>query len=79
MIGRDAACDAPLTWDARVSRLHVELSFLRGHWLVVDDGLSRNGTYVNGERVAGRRRLCDGDQLLVGSTAMFFCDARVQP
>jgi pSer/pThr/pTyr-binding forkhead associated (FHA) protein len=78
VIGRDGACDAPLTWDERVSRLHVELSFLRGHWLVVDDGLSRNGTYVNGERLVGRRRLCDGDQLLVGSTTMLFCDAQVE-
>ena len=50
VIGRDAACDAPLTWDEQVSRLHVELAHLRGHWLVVDDGLSRNGTFVNGER-----------------------------
>ena len=30
-------------------------------WTVVDDGLSRNGTYVNGERIHGRRRLVDGD------------------
>ena len=75
VIGRDAACDAPLTWDEQVSRLHVELANLRGHWLVVDDGLSRNGTFVNGERVVGRRRLHNGDLLLVGSTSLLFCEA----
>ena len=31
VIGRDAACDAPLTWDEQASRLHVELANLRGH------------------------------------------------
>lgn len=75
VIGRDVACDAPLTWDEQVSRLHVELALLRGHWLVIDDGLSRNGTFVNGERVVGRRRLGNGDQLLVGATTLLFCEA----
>ena len=73
VIGRDVACDASLAWDTQVSRVHVELANLRGHWLVVDDGLSRNGTFVNGERVVGRRRLYDGDELLVGSTSLRFC------
>lgn len=78
VIGRDAACDAPLTWDEQVSRVHVELANLRGHWLVVDDGLSRNGTFLNGERVEGRRRLRNGDQLLVGTTSLLFCEAQEQ-
>ena len=78
VIGRDAACDAPLTWDEQVSRVHVELASLRGHWLVVDDGLSRNGTFINGERVEGRRRLRNGDQLLVGTTSLLFCEAQEQ-
>ena len=29
-------------------------------WVVCDEGLSHNGTFVNGERVRGRRRLGDG-------------------
>jgi pSer/pThr/pTyr-binding forkhead associated (FHA) protein len=78
VIGRDAVCDAPLAWDDRVSRLHVELANLRGHWLVVDDGLSRNGTFVNGERVVGRRRLHNGDQLLVGATSLRFCEVQAR-
>jgi pSer/pThr/pTyr-binding forkhead associated (FHA) protein len=39
---------------------------------VIDDGLSRNGTYVNGERIAGRRRLRDGDRLCFGETPVLF-------
>jgi hypothetical protein len=41
-------------------------------WVVVDDGLSRNGTYVNGERVNGRRRLRDGDRIVFGETPVTF-------
>ena len=41
-------------------------------WMVVDDGLSHNGTWVNGERVTGRRRLRDGDVIAVGATALAF-------
>jgi DNA-binding CsgD family transcriptional regulator len=39
---------------------------------VVDDGLSRNGTFVDGERVAGRRRLRDRDLLRAGTTLILF-------
>jgi pSer/pThr/pTyr-binding forkhead associated (FHA) protein len=73
-IGRDPGCSVPVPWDTRVSRLHAELRQLEGHWLVVDDGLSRNGTFVNGERVTGRRRLDDGDLVEVGETALAFRD-----
>src|SRR5438034_2671300 len=56
-LGRAAACDICLSWDRRVSGVHARLERLGGDWTVEDDGLSRNGTFVNGERVAGRRRL----------------------
>ena len=71
-VGRDAPNGLCLHWDAGVSRLHAELEPLGGVWTVTDDGLSRNGTFVNGERVQGRRRLRDGDQLLFGSTPVTF-------
>jgi pSer/pThr/pTyr-binding forkhead associated (FHA) protein len=75
-IGRDADCGISLAWDTRVSRLHAELRELEGRWVVVDDGLSRNGTFVNGEAVAGRRRLRDGDVIDVGATVLTFRDPR---
>jgi pSer/pThr/pTyr-binding forkhead associated (FHA) protein len=71
-IGRHAECDLPLDWDPQVSSLHAQLQRSAGHWLVMDDGLSRNGTFVNGERIVGQRRLEDGDQLEVGKTLLIF-------
>ena len=35
-----------------------------------DDGLSRNGTWVNGERLRGTRRLLDGDTIRIGRTLL---------
>jgi pSer/pThr/pTyr-binding forkhead associated (FHA) protein len=34
--------------------------------------LSRNGSYVNGQRVSGRRRLRDGDAIRVGATVIVY-------
>jgi DNA-binding CsgD family transcriptional regulator len=39
---------------------------------VVDDGLSRNGSFLNEDRLSGRRRLRDGDVVRVGNTALVF-------
>jgi pSer/pThr/pTyr-binding forkhead associated (FHA) protein len=73
-IGRGEEADICLHWDARVSRIHAELSCVGDHWVVIDDGLSRNGTHVNGNLAAGRRRLSDGDQLTIGRTPLLFRD-----
>jgi hypothetical protein len=72
LIGREDGCDLSLEDDEEVSRLHAVLERIGQHWVLVDDGLSRNGTYVNGERVAGRRRLRDGDALRIGSTHLVY-------
>jgi pSer/pThr/pTyr-binding forkhead associated (FHA) protein len=71
-VGRAAAADIVLDWDTEVSRLHAELGRIGRDWTVSDDGLSRNGTHVNGERVIGRRRLQDGDVLRFGQTSAIF-------
>jgi hypothetical protein len=71
-IGRDPAADIPLAWDAEVSRTHALLEQVGRGWTVVDDGLSRNGSFVNGERVIGRRRLRDKDRLVLGATAVTY-------
>jgi hypothetical protein len=73
-IGRDGASDVALAWDRQVSTLHAELRQVGDHWVVVDDGLSRNGTFVNRERVSGRRRLRDGDQIELGRTTIIYRD-----
>ena len=71
-IGRDSETDIRLDDDGKVSRLHAELVCLGGDWIVADDGLSRNGSFVNGKRVSGRRRLHDQDTLRFGATKMIF-------
>src|SRR4051794_29295509 len=71
-IGRTAASDIPLSWDAEVSRAHAVLERVGDAWTVVDDGLSRNGTYVNGDRIHGRRRLEHGDDLRLGETHLTY-------
>jgi pSer/pThr/pTyr-binding forkhead associated (FHA) protein len=71
-VGRAEGNDLPLPGDSEVSRVHAELECIAEQWTVVDDGLSRNGTYVNGSRIAGRTRLRDGDVIRVGRTELRF-------
>jgi hypothetical protein len=70
VVGRSDDSDVPIPWDDRVSRTHAQLMRVGTRWYVEDDGLSRNGTWVNEERVTGRRPLVDGDVLRVGHTAV---------
>lgn len=76
-VGRAPAAQIHLEWDTETSRLHAELACIGGDWTVSDDGLSRNGTYVNGERITGRRRLREGDVIRFGRTSASFRDPRV--
>ena len=71
-IGREPESDIRLDWDEEVSRAHAQLERVGGAWTLVDDGLSRNGSFVNGRRVHGRRRLDDGDLIKVGRTALAY-------
>ena len=71
-IGREPASDVQLHWDTEVSRAHAVLERVGGAWTLVDDGLSRNGSFVNGRRVHGRRRLDDGDSITVGRTLLIY-------
>jgi pSer/pThr/pTyr-binding forkhead associated (FHA) protein len=71
-IGRDPSCHIALAWDDSVSRTHAVLERLGQAWTIADDGISRNGTFLNGTKLASRRRLVDGDTLLVGRTTLRF-------
>jgi pSer/pThr/pTyr-binding forkhead associated (FHA) protein len=70
--GRGMAATVVLAWDEEVSRTHAELHRIGDDWALVDDGLSRNGSFVNGERIDSRRRLRDGDELRFGDTTIAF-------
>jgi pSer/pThr/pTyr-binding forkhead associated (FHA) protein len=48
------------------------LERLGGAWVVLDEGLSRHGTFVNGERTRGQKRLDHGDVIKIGSTEFRF-------
>ncbi|MBV9810094.1 MAG: FHA domain-containing protein [Solirubrobacterales bacterium] len=74
-IGRDPAADVALPWDAEVSRTHALLEQVGRGWTLVDDGLSRNGSFVNGTRVIGRQRLRDKDRLVFGATPVTYREA----
>lgn len=76
VIGRDRRSDIVLDWDREVSRTHAQLEPIGADWVVVDGGLSRNGCAVNAEPLVGRRRLMDGDVLLVGATTLVFRTAK---
>jgi hypothetical protein len=71
-LGRRATNDVALTWDSHVSRVHAELERVGQDWTLIDEGLSRNGSYVNGARVVGRRRLSDGDIVRIGETLLVY-------
>jgi pSer/pThr/pTyr-binding forkhead associated (FHA) protein len=73
-LGRGDGSDVQLYWDRDISRTHAELERIGSVWAVTDEGLSRNGTFVNGARVTSRHRLRDGDVLRLGATVIVFRD-----
>lgn len=75
-VGRSGSAAVALTHDPEVSRLHGALEPIGEDWTITDEGLSRNGSFVNGERVTGRRRLREGDSLRFGNTTVTFRDPR---
>jgi len=72
-VGRASGADVVVADDPLVSRLHSTLERMAGGWTIRDDGLSRNGTFVNGTRVTGRRLLRDRDEIRVGRSTLVFC------
>jgi hypothetical protein len=71
-LGRGIRNDVVFDWDPEVSAVHAELHYTGGEWTIADDGLSTNGTYLNGARLAGRLRLRDGDHLRLGRTMIVY-------
>lgn len=77
-VGRHGDCDITLDWDEKVSRVHALLERVSGQWTFLDDGLSRNGSYVHGSRLTGRHTLKDGDRLCLGDTVLIYHDPTVR-
>lgn len=65
LVGRADECDVrPLSEE--VSRRHCAFH-VESDTLFVEDLRSRNGTFVNGVRIEGRRQLTDGDIVRIGN------------
>ncbi len=70
-IGRSAENEAALAGDDYASARHARVETRRdGVWLL--DLGSTNGTWVNGERMDGHRRLNEGDVVRIGQTELRF-------
>ena len=65
-IGRSREADIPLL-DDKVSRVHCGIRLSEGEFYL-KDLKSRNGTFVNGQRVEDTVKLKPGDRIQVGST-----------
>ena len=69
-VGRGGGCALVLADDHYASTVHARV-FRRGNGLYVDDLESRNGTFVNGQRIVGTTKLERNDRVQFGQTV---CD-----
>ena len=73
VIGRDSNNGVAIN-DAEISRKHARLTFQGGKY-VLDDLGSTNGTFVNGQRLAGPVVLKSGDVVSLGEQIVLVFDA----
>jgi len=74
-VGKSSTNLVSLNHDSTVSRVHAVLENLGFAWSIRDVG-SRNGTYLNGEKIAAERVLRSGDELRVGKSRLVFWEAK---
>ena len=67
-IGRAPDSDVRLD-DGAASAKHARVGRQGRHWMIEDLG-SSNGTFVDGQRLVGKRRLRPGDRIKIGRTEM---------
>ena len=70
-LGKASKCEVVLK-DPHASERHALLEIREGGEAVLEDLGSKYGTFVNGERVAGRCMLHDGDRIRLGGTELAF-------
>lgn len=76
LLGRGGACQVALP-DPICSRVHARITAGDGHWVVADHE-SRNGTYVNGQKVL-EASLGEGHVIRIGSTELEFHESEEPP
>jgi hypothetical protein len=74
-LGKASTNDVSLDHDDTVSRLHAVFENLGFAWSIRDLG-SRNGTFLNGERISAERVLRSRDEVRVGKTKLIFWEVR---
>lgn len=72
-LGRSSENDLCYPDDVSLSRRHLVLQREGDAWFAEDPG-SKNGTFVNGSRIAARTRLRQGDRLTAGHLVLVFDD-----
>ena len=70
-LGSDPTNGIAVPTDRRLSRLHAAFERYPAGWCVRDLS-SRNGTFVNGQRIWQERALDDGDEIRAGSSRFVY-------
>jgi DNA-binding winged helix-turn-helix (wHTH) protein len=70
LLGRSRDCRVRID-STRVSRHHARIT-VDGSAALIEDCGSRNGTWVGGQRTAGRVRLNDGDEIAIAGIPLLF-------
>ena len=74
-VGKASTNVVALEHDPTVSRLHAILENHGSAWSIRDVG-SRNGTFVNGDKLTAERVLRSGDEVRVGKSRVVYLEAR---
>lgn len=70
-VGRGGNCDIKI-YSLTVSEKHIRLWFEANEWHIEDLG-SKNGTFLNGDKIDEVYLLDDGDCIEIGEIALEFC------
>jgi phosphoserine phosphatase RsbU/P len=70
ILGRQSDCDIVLD-DKTISRHHAQILQVNQNYFI-EDLNSSNGTYVNGQKIQGRHRLQENDQITLGDLSIVF-------
>lgn len=70
IIGRDPQCEIFIN-DRQISRFHAKLELVSQNQVLLTDLESKNGTFVNGERISNPVILNDGDEIKMALAQSF--------
>jgi len=75
VLGRHSECDVSDVFqdNSGVSRVHAQVEFDGAHYFLEDRG-SRNGTFLNGDRIKARTPLRSGDRITIAGVELTFAE-----